>query len=189
MRSFSEGIQGAVTDYSSKDYADQKSYADQLSFLTPSPALKEPKHVQEPPTKIDVQRARKIVDKWRNALIKEGKWRENPKMRLRVNEALKVKHPLEIVSVKHASRVKTAKAKAIVEILAKEWSVKTTPKLITKMIPKVIPILGTALILHSLYDNVQRLMGSEKIKEEMTKEYSENIIPFGEYYHRDVGWY
>ena len=210
IKTFSEGVQGVVIDYA------DEIYADQLSFLTPTAALDQPKWVKEAyetlrttlrgqkgllpknatlPTETAVKGARRIIEKWRDALIKQKKWFENPKMRLQVTEALKVKHHFEIMrakGIKQPSRVQTAKAEAIIKVLEKEFGKKLPVKTITKLAGKVIPLLGVAILTLSAHEAAKKLMKSKELRKEILTEarkFSGSNIPQGEYYHKDTGWY
>ena len=73
-------------------------------------------------------------------------------------------------------------SKNIAEQIAKKKGIRLTAKLLTKWTGKILPWIGWGVVVADL---IRRGM-KELDKEEKSES---NIVPFGEYYHRDVGWY
>jgi len=79
--------------------------------------------------------------------------------------------------------------KELAEHLAKEaarkMGVKASAKFLAKMAGKFLPWVAGGALIAGLLDKAIKLMKTEKIEEESEA----NTIPYGEYYHKDVGWY
>ncbi len=153
---------------------------------------------KKPPTKGEIVWARKVLREWYEDLKKVGK--ATPEIRERIKHAMLVKP----VSVPSAARL--AKAEKIVKAIAKESGKKLAARVVTRYALRVIPFLGTALMVFpdvmewiksakrapATRKFIADLMAQPKERPEFSEQNQVKFhprIPAGEYYHPSVGWY
>jgi len=78
------------------------------------------------------------------------------------------------------------KAKMIVRTVTRDTGVKASEKLISKLAAKVIPLLSLGLTVGLIANQVKDLLKSENVQDQQSES---NVIPHGNFYHKDVGWY
>jgi len=100
-----------------------------------------------------------------------------PSETTRAKKLLKVTYPKSL-----PAPIQKAIATSAAKEIAKRKSIKLSAKLLAKWTGKLVPIVALGI---TLADLVKRGM-KELDKDEKSES---NTIPFGEYYHKDKGWY
>ena len=154
------------------------------------------------PSQKAVIASKKLLEQWKKELLISKKG--NPDIYRRIEAALKVKHPGEIMKpgAKVAGKItatQKAKAEKIVSEVGKQLGQKKLAKAtITRIAGKIAPFLGVFLTTWAVIDLAKNKNIQELYKKLLTSEPGymaestsspKNISPQGENYHKDVGWY
>jgi len=96
----------------------------------------------------------------------------------RIKRLLSVKFPEGKMSASSAKSIAKLTAKEI----AKKKGITLSPKLLGKWLVKILPWVGWGIVIGDLVARGMKELGTDDKSES-------NAIPYGENYHRDVGWY
>ena len=96
----------------------------------------------------------------------------------RIKRLLSVKFPEGKMSASSAKSIAKLTAKEI----AKKKGITLSPKLLGKWLVKILPWVGWGIVIGDLVARGMKELGTDNKSES-------NAIPYGENYHRDVGWY
>ena len=208
MKTFSEGIPGNIQDYSEKledfatiNFEKMKVVKGKRGPMKQRPevvekAIEELRQVMRGEKTFAVDRRKAILNEYYKTIqLQRSKTKDIAIRRILEAEKDYLKRILKTdftavapVMKKTASTVKkvekeaisdTTKAEKILNTVAAESKTlqrSLTKKTIQKLIPKIIPLLGAGLLVLDLANRVKELL-------------REKPEQFGEFYHRDVGWY
>ena len=192
LKAFSEGI-SCGNSY--------ESYAGKVEKVI-APKIKRPAAVEEAIKKLrnvlkgkvgpeNVSQMKQIVKAWHRTVWSKKFLERVKKTSIRdqehkfINTVLRTKYPSSklLTKVEKIAASGVAKEKAAVDILkVVKAENKSLMKSLTKaaaknLLPKIVGLLGLSLVGVELYKRIQGLISKEAGEE------------FGEFYHKDVGWY
>jgi len=111
------------------------------------------------------------------SILKNAIKTASPSDKATYEKFLKVKYP----EAKMANAIKIIASDAVFTTAKKE-GIKLTAKSVGKYLIKVAPWIAAGVVGKQLYDRIKDLITKDSKSES-------NHIPFGEFYHKDKGWY
>ena len=155
------------------------------------------------PPRSAVISSRKLLEQWKKDLLVSKKG--DVKTYKRIDAALKVKHPGEIMKpflktpVSKITATQKAKAEKVVSEVAKQLGQKKLARTtITRIAGKIVPFIGIFLAAWTTINLAKNKNVQELYKKLLTSEPGcmaesetgqKKILPQGEFYHKDKGWY